>query len=180
MKLAEKQAHFIFDQEEASESGISPGISTAIIALGNPLRGDDGAGGAVVDKLATTSDLPGNIYLIEDGTTVLLDAILSKKYERVILIDAAEIKRQPGKWICLNADRLTWNPDDIDNNCDGHRLSLLNVLALGHALDALPGEVLIYAVQPMSLEWAGSLSEPVREAVSEISASILRVIRENS
>jgi hydrogenase maturation protease len=180
MNFAEKQVPFIFDQDEASEVSRSPGISIAILGLGNRFRGDDGAGCAVVDKLAITGVLPENIHLFEDGTGDLFDAILSNKYERVILIDAAEIKRQPGEWICLNADWLTWKPDDKNNCCDGHRMSLANALALGHALEVLPKELLIYAVQPMSLEWTGNLSEPVREAVSEITESILHEIREYS
>ena len=180
MNVAEKQVPFIFDQGDASEVSRPPGISTAVIGLGNHFRGDDGAGRAVIDKLAITGELPENIHLFEDGTGNLFDAILSSKYERVILIDAADIKRQPGEWICLNADRLTWKPDDKNNRCGGHRMSLANTLALGHALEVLPKELLIYAVQPMSLGWTGALSEPVREAVSEITESILHEIREYS
>jgi hydrogenase maturation protease len=178
MNLAEKQTLFTFVKEETGEVDRSPGISTAILGLGNRFRGDDGAGRAVIDKLAITGELPENIHLFEDGTGNLFDAILSSKYERVILIDAAEIKRQPGEWISLNADRLTWKPDDKNNCYDGHRMSLANAFALGHALEILPKELIIYAIQPMSLEWTGNLSEPVREAVSEITESILHEIRE--
>ena len=180
MNVAEKQASLVPDHEKNDAVGRLPGVSTAILGLGNPFRGDDGAGCAVVDMLALTGELPENIHLFEDGTCELFDAILRNKYERVILIDAAEVNHQPGEWICLNADRLTWKPDDKDNSCDGHWLSLVNILALGHAIDALPRELLIFAVQPMSLEWTGNLSEPVREAVSEISECILREIREYS
>jgi hydrogenase maturation protease len=180
MNLAKKQACFINDQEKTGVIGGSPRIPTVILGLGNRLRGDDWAGCAVVDLLASTRDLPENIYFIEDATGDLFDAILSSRYERVILIDAAEINRQPGEWICLNADRLTWNPKNKDKNYDGHRFSLLNILDLGRALGILPGEVLIYAIQPMSLEWTGTLSEPVRKAVTEISESILREIRAKS
>jgi hydrogenase maturation protease len=179
MNLAKKQASFLNDQEKTSVVGASPRIPTAILGLGNRLRGDDWAGCAVVDLLASTRELPENICFMEDATSDLFDAILSSRYERVILVDAAEINRRPGEWICLNADWLTWNQKNKDKNYDGHRFSLLNILALGRALGTLPGEVLIYAIQPLSLEWTGTLSEPVRKAVTEISESILREIRAN-
>jgi hydrogenase maturation protease len=180
MSLAIKQDSLVFDQEKTGVADRSPGFFTAILGLGNRIRGDDGVGCAVVDLLMQTRDLPEYVHLFENGTGDLFDAIFSNKYERVILIDAAEINRQPGEWICLNADRLTWKADDKDHSCNGHWLSLVNMLALGHALHALPRELLVYAVQPMAIEWTGTLSEPVREAVSEISESILREIREYS
>jgi hydrogenase maturation protease len=154
----------------------SPGISTVIVGLGQPLRGDDGAGYAVINALELIQRLPQNINILEGGTSALFDAILSNQYERAILIDAAEIGRQPGEWICLNAKQLACTPDVNNNACDSHQLNLGDLLALGQLLNVLPKTTLIYAVQPLSLEWTHQLSEPVREAVFEIAESILREI----
>ncbi len=50
--------------------------------------------------------------------------ILSNRYERVILIDAAEIGRQPGEWVCLNTEQVSRTLNDKDNAGDGHRLNI--------------------------------------------------------
>jgi hydrogenase maturation protease len=176
MNSAQKQASFRNNRGQTGVDLKSPGISTVIVGLGQPYRGDDGAGNAVVNRLAQTRGLPQNINIMEGGTSALFDAILSNKYERVILIDAAEIGRQPGEWICLNSEQATGTPNNRDCAEDGHQLNPGNLLALGRVLGVLPREMLIYAVQPLSLEWTGNLSLPVRKAVSEISESILREI----
>lgn len=176
MKLVERRAPLHIFQSEIGANGNSPSLPTAIVGLGNPLRGDDGAGTAVVSRLAHSRELPENITLLEGGTETLFDAILSNKYERVILIDAAEIGRQPGEWICLNSEQASGTPNNRDCAEDGHQLNPGNLLALGRVLGVLPREMLIYAVQPLSLEWTGNISLPVRKAVSEISESILHEI----
>lgn len=173
MILAQMQSTFVIDRRMTGADGRTPSLPTAIVGLGHPLWGDDSAGCAVLNALAQNPRLPQDINLLEGGTSALFDAILSNKYERVILIDAAEMGRKPGEWICLNADRMSWTSMDKDSFYDGHRFDLGNLLALAHALDVLPRKMLIYAVQPLSLEWTGRLSEPVREAVCEIIESIL-------
>jgi hydrogenase maturation protease len=176
MNLVQKQASSNIEPGITGADIRSPGISTVIVGLGHPFRGDDGVGNAVIENLARTQGLPQNINLLEGGTSALFDAILGNLYERVILIDAAEIGRQPGEWICLDAERLVWTPDAKNNSCDSHRLNLGDLMALGQLFNVLPKATLIYAVQPLSLEWTNQLSKPVREAVSEIAESILRDI----
>jgi hydrogenase maturation protease len=176
MNLTQKQAAFTNHRGITGADLKSPGISTVIIGLGQPFRGDDGAGYAVITRLEQTRGLPRNIDILEGGTSALFDAILSSKYERAILVDAAEIGRQPGEWICLDAKQLACTSDVNNNAYDSHQLNLGELLALGQQFNVLPKTMLIYAVQPLSLEWTHQLSEPVREAVSEIAESILREI----
>jgi hydrogenase maturation protease len=176
MNSAQKQASFRNNRGQTGVDLKSPGISTVIVGLGQPYRGDDGAGNAVVNRLAQTRGLPQNINIMEGGTSALFDAILSNKYERAILIDAAEIGRQPGEWICLNAKQLACTLEVNSKACDSHQLNLGDLLALGQLFNVLPKTTLIYAVQPLSLEWTHQLSEPLREAVSEIAESILHEI----
>jgi hydrogenase maturation protease len=172
----QKQSSFVIERGMPEAKGRTQRLPTAIVGLGHPFWGDDSAGSAVVNTLAQNPGLPQNIDLLEGGTNALFDAILSNKYEHIILIDAAEMGRQPGEWICLNADQVSCTSIDKDILYDGHRFDLGNLLALAHALDVMPRKMLIYAVQPLSLEWTGKLSEPVREAVSEIIESILELI----
>ncbi len=74
MNLAEKQASSHIDLRGTGAGSNSLSLATAIVGLGHPLRGDDGAGNAVVNALAQTRDLPGNINLLEGGTEALFDA----------------------------------------------------------------------------------------------------------
>jgi hydrogenase maturation protease len=180
MNSAQKQAYYHNGRGLTGVDLKSPGISTVIVGLGQPFWGDDGAGHAVIDRLTQIQRLPQNINILEGGTSALFDAILSNKYERAILIDAAEIGRQPGEWICLNTEQLACKPDVKNNACNSHQLNLGDLLALGQLFNVLPKTTLIYAVQPLSLEWTNQLSEPVWEAVSEIAECILREIWFNS
>ena len=58
---------------------------TLILALGNPLRGDDGVGVAVLDQL-NQMDIPSHTILMDGGTPGLETVLLLKNYQRAVEI----------------------------------------------------------------------------------------------
>ena len=148
---------------------------TLILALGNPLRGDDGIGVAVLDSLKQY-DLPAHITLLDGGTPGLEIALLLKDCERAIIIDAAEMDREPGQWMCISSDYAEFNTDDLHGTI--HGAGLAEALALGEALKILPDEILIYGVQPEAIGWEPGLSIPVKKAIPSVCAAILDIVNE--
>ena len=74
---------------------------TRIIGIGSPLRGDDGVGVVLAERLAQ-SPLPGHVEVIDGGLggLALLDAF--ETVERVILLDAADFGARPGSTALLD------------------------------------------------------------------------------
>lgn len=152
---------------------ISPAVDTLILAIGNTLRGDDGAGIAVLKKLMDSCTLPQNTTCRQCSRGGLLDELLSEQYRRTIIIDAAEMGLSPGTWIRFQISHTKVTSVDLETCGTLHDLNLAEVMALGEALDLLPPEIVIYGIQPQEAGWRPTLSKPVQIAVVEVSKVIL-------
>lgn len=146
---------------------------TLILALGNPLRGDDGVGTAVLAALAEQRPLPAAVTLSFAGATGLLSALVNHCWQRVILVDSADIGRQPGEWcrFTLPAARLAVVAGESAGYW--HRAGLAEVLALALPFATALPEIVIYGVQPATFEPGCTLSPPVRQAVPVVCSAIL-------
>jgi hydrogenase maturation protease len=61
---------------------------TLLVALGNPLSGDDGFGPLVQEQLQARADLKPAVTLVDAGTDLLNHIESFAGYDRVVLIDA--------------------------------------------------------------------------------------------
>ena len=150
--------------------------STLILGLGNSLRGDDGAGPAVVAALSQM-DLPPQVELLDGGTPGLETVLLLQGYERVIIIDAADMGLEPGEWRRFTPD--TAEIKSSENKLTGtlHAAGLAEALVLAAALDVLPGRLLIFGVQPGQIDWSMDLTEPLKAALPHLIDALIEEIR---
>ncbi|MCX6546154.1 MAG: hydrogenase maturation protease [Acidobacteria bacterium] len=58
-----------------------------VLGLGNPLVGEDGFGGAVVEWLRRRSDLPADVDLVDAHTDLLAQVETLASYDEVVLVD---------------------------------------------------------------------------------------------
>jgi len=147
---------------------------TIVLALGNPLRGDDGIGAAVINALEVSPRLPQGVDLIDGGTPGLEISLLLQGYHRVIIIDTAEMGLPPGTWaqFVLN-DNAILKPNDMYQQISVHSAGLAEALALGQSLSLLPNEITIFGIQPSIIGWSSGLSNPVQEAIPAVCSAIL-------
>jgi len=143
---------------------------TLVVALGNPQRGDDGVGAAVVARLAALP-LPADVELTDGGTPGLETALLLRDCRRAIIVDAAQMDIEPGDWQRFAPDAVSLRM--ADNRGTLHSAGLAEALALGDALGILPSDIIIYGVQPAVIGWRPGLSAAVSAAVPNVAAAIL-------
>lgn len=146
-----------------------------VLGLGNSLRGDDGAGPAVVAALSSM-DLPSHVEIIDGGTPGLETVLLLQGYERVIIVDTADMGLQPGLWRRFTPD--TAELKSSENKLQGtlHAAGLAEALVLAGALDVLPPTLIIYGIQPKDLDWSQDLTEPLRAALPDLVNAIVEEI----
>ncbi len=139
------------------------------------MRGDDGLGTAVISTLRT-QQLPPGVDLVDGGTAGLEIVLLLQEYQRVIVVDVADIGQQPGEWTCFAGETavLPHNPSALNGTL--HGAGFAEALALADALGVLPQELLIFGVQPERVDWVEGLSERVETAVSPICRAILETV----
>lgn len=156
-------------------------MTILILGLGNSFRGDDGIGPAVIAALQayvrsaegedSVAPLPPDVELVDGGTPGMETALLLEGYQRVIIVDAANLGRAPGEWIRFTPVDVALGPADMRGTL--HSAGLPEALALAEALEILPSEIVIFGVQPLETGWASGLSRPVREAIPALCEAIV-------
>jgi hydrogenase maturation protease len=135
--------------------------SVLVLGLGNPLRGDDGVGPRVIEELSRR-DLPEGATALDAGTGGLDLLHVLEGWERAVIIDAADVGREPGQFARFTPGeaRLV----DSEDATSLHNAGLAEVLALAEAIGQPLPELVIFGVQPEKIGWGEGLS-PVVEAV---------------
>ena len=137
---------------------LHPLLRIAILGVGNELRGDDGAGPAVVCALQKTLAGHENFLLADTGPAPenFTGAIRRFTPQLVILIDAAVMDEAPGsiRWI-------DWR-ETSGFSASSHTLPL-GVLA-EYLTAELSCEVFLIGIQPEDTSLEASLSKPVQHA----------------
>jgi hydrogenase maturation protease len=148
--------------------------STVILGLGSSLRGDDGVGPAVIEWL-DRQVLPPGVETIDGGTSGLDIVSILMGRERAIIVDAANVRREPGQWLRFTPDVTQLKSSDVTLSL--HSAGFAEALALGAALNVLPPTIVIYGVQPQNLDWSPQLSDAVQAAVAELGQAILQELK---
>ena len=140
----------------------------AVIGVGNALRGDDGAGPAVLGRLR--AECPAGVELCEsDGeVTGLLDALSGRR--AAIVVDAVCSGAEAGTVHCWRDDA----PALAVLRSSTHALGVADALALAEALQRRPHRVTVVAIEARHFAPGEPLSPPVAQAVDPAAAVVRR------
>ncbi|WP_018994474.1 hydrogenase maturation protease [Thioalkalivibrio sp. ALJ2] len=129
-----------------------------VIGIGNPWRGDDGIGHAVVDALV---DTPGLATAKSHGEPAELMA-LWQGHDPVILVDAIVTGAAPGTLHRLDARE----PLPRGARYSSHGIGLAEAVELARSLGELPDTLIVHGIEPTCLKDAADLSHEVRESIA--------------
>ena len=144
-----------------------------VIGLGNSLRGDDGVGPRVVEEL-NRRGLPEGVTALDVGTGGLDLLLVLEGWDRVVVVDAADVGREPGQFVRFTPDQayLAQAADRFSL----HHAGLSEVLALADALGRAMPEMVIFGVQPAEIGWREGLSPAVEAALPALTDAVLEEI----
>ena len=135
-----------------------------VIGIGNPLRGDDGVGPAIVEILKTRG-LPGARLMTCQGDGLLLIETW-KSADRVLLIDAATCGANPGTVYRFDA---FGRPLPAGFSLySTHAFGIAETIELARTLDQLPPHLVIYAIEGQNFAMGAGLSPEVERAVHDV------------
>lgn len=152
-----------------------------ILGVGNVLFGDDGFGPAVADYLFEKCNVPDDVYVMDVGTgagDILFTVSLSpRKPERIIILDAVNMRRKPGEIFELSIDEL---PRSKITNFSLHLFPSANLLK--ELRDQMGVDVVILACQAEQIPDAVSigLSDSVKNALPKAAKRALKLAEEKS
>ncbi|MEU8995370.1 hydrogenase maturation protease [Streptomyces caniferus] len=142
----------------------------AVIGVGNAFRHDDGVGWAVVDRLAQRRKrlpLSHSVrFTCTDGDPMRLISAW-EDVRLAIVVDAACARpARPGRVQRLRGGGDT--PQPPRGGTSSHGFALDDTVRLAHALDRLPGDLLVYGVEAADISLGLGLSPQVAAAVGPL------------
>ena len=141
-----------------------------VIGIGNPDRGDDGAGRAVARRLRDLG-LPGLEVLESDGEGTSLVCAWEGAHD-VVLVDACRGAGTPGSVHRIEAgeaERL-----DALNHASTHSFGVAAAVGLARALGRMPSRLVVYAIEGIHFGHGEGLSAHVDHALDEVVALVVR------
>jgi hydrogenase maturation protease len=147
-------------------------MTRLLIGLGNPQRGDDGVGIAVV-RHVTEHTIDGIEVVESDDPASLIDTWDGA--ERVVVVDAMKSGRPAGTVLVLEVTEIPL-PSDGWATGGTHALGLAAAVELSRALGRLPRRLLVVGVEADRLAAGSELSAPVHAAVQPAADAALQAL----
>ena len=157
-------------------------MRTLVIGLGNPILTDDGVGVRVAEEVSKHLPVDSDIEVTEVsiGGLTLMESMIG--YDRVILIDALQLKESnPGTIHRLSLDDLR-AISSTQHSASPHDTTLVTALEMGKQIGLnLPEEITIYAIEVENvLDFSEELTPAVAAALPEAIHSVLQELSSNN
>ena len=150
-------------------------MNIAIFGIGNILLSDDGVGVHAINKLKSEYDFPESVELIDGGTKGLDLLPLFEGRDKVLFVDAANFKKEPGTIDTVIGDKI---PAFLSQKLSVHQIGLPDMLFAARLMGITPPEVCLIGIQPKSMETGTELSEAVSIKMKDLVENVLQKLKE--
>lgn len=145
-----------------------------VLGIGNVLLTDEGIGVRALNELERRYSFPENVELLDGGTAgiELLRHIRNRDY--LIIIDAMKFNQAPG-----TVSRVEGNdvPAAFRTRISPHQLGLSDLLAAAMLTGELPENLVLFGVEPESLDIGLNLTDTVEASVEKLTGAIIDELR---
>ncbi|MBW2483935.1 MAG: HyaD/HybD family hydrogenase maturation endopeptidase [Deltaproteobacteria bacterium] len=145
-----------------------------VLGIGNVLLTDEGIGVRALKELERRYTYPTNVELLDGGTAgiELLRHIRNRDY--LIIIDAMKCGQEPGTVLRVEGDEV---PAAFRTRISPHQLGLSDLLAAAMLTDELPANLVLYGVEPESIDIGLDLTETVEANVDKLVGAVADELR---
>jgi hydrogenase maturation protease len=149
-------------------------VSILVLGLGNALMTDDAFGYRMIEALQERFCFPADVAVLDGGTLGLDLLPRLERIERLLVIDALEMGARPGTVFRLEGEEV---PRAFASKLSVHQMGLQDLLAVAELQGNLPAELVVWGVQPESIEMGLELTAPVAAAIEEAIAGVVGELR---
>lgn len=133
-------------------------MAVLVLGIGNLIMTDDGIGVRVVQRLAASHRFPPGVAVVDGGTLGLDLLPMLEGIDRLLIVDAVETGGPPGTMARLAGEEI---PLAFRTKLSPHQMGLQDLLAVADLQGNLPGEMVLWGVQPESVEVGMELTAAV-------------------
>jgi len=149
-------------------------LDILVLGIGNVLLTDEGVGVRALKELERRYIYPENVELLDGGTAgiELLRHIRNRDY--LIIIDAMKWNQKPGTVGRVEGDDV---PAAFRTRISPHQLGLSDLLAAAMLTDELPKNLVLFGVEPESLDIGLDLTDTVEASLEKLTGAIIDELR---
>ena len=138
---------------------------TVVLGLGNPLLADEGIGIEIIEALSADADKYPGIDFIDAGCGGITLLSYLEQRKKAVIIDCSFMETEPG-----TMKRFT--PEDVTSvkklsHHTLHDVDIINVIKLAEKINSCPEEIIIFGIEPKSVEPQQHLTEPLKQKLPE-------------
>ncbi len=145
-------------------------MSILVLGLGNTLMTDDAFGPRVVAELERRFAVPATVALLDGGTLGLDLLPRLEGVQKLLLLDAIDLGEAPGTVFRLSGEEV---PRAFANKLSVHQMGVQDLLAVSELQGHLPAQLVVWGVQPASVEMGLELSPAVAEALPTVLQGVI-------
>ncbi|OIQ65481.1 hydrogenase 2 maturation protease [mine drainage metagenome] len=150
-------------------------MRAVVLGIGNTILTDEAAGVRAVEALERDYSVPAEVQLIDGGTSGMEMIEDLSNIDFLLVIDVVKTGAAPGTLVTIAGQDI---PVFFRKKLSPHQIALPDVLASLELLDAIPKEIVVLGVEPVSLELgmemtpliASKIPQLVDMAVAELTA----------
>jgi hydrogenase maturation protease len=150
-------------------------LRIAILGIGNVLLSDEGVGVHVLNRLRNEYEFPEDVKLIDGGTMGLDLLPFFEGNDKVLIIDAVDLKKDPGTIGSLAGDEI---PRFLSSKLSVHQIGLPDMLFAAGLMGITPSEMCLIGIQPKSMGYGTELSEEIKAQMEALLEQVLQKLNE--
>ncbi len=145
-------------------------MNVLVLGIGNVLMMDDSVGVRAVEELEKKYCFPEGVELLDGGTSGidLLSYIGGR--DHLIIIDALKSGLPPGTVMRVEGEDV---PARFMTRISPHQLGLSDVLAAATISGRLPGNLVLFGIEPKTVRLGLGLSEEVRSSLDKLVGKVI-------
>jgi hydrogenase maturation protease len=152
-------------------------MKTLVLGIGNTLLTDEGVGVHVLKALEPMLAGCSDVTLLDGGTLSFTLAGPIEEADALIVVDAANIKSEPGEWALLEGEAM----DAFlmsNRKSTVHEVGLTDLRAIAILAGHWPDKRAMLAIRPGIVDWGEYPTPAVAAAIPPVCAAIKELIRE--
>ena len=143
-----------------------------VIGLGNLLLSDEGIGVHLIRRLSERQDKFPLVEFIDAGTGGMNVLHLIANRKKAVVIDCVKMGKKPGTI-------KRFEPTDVQttkkmSHFSLHEADILRIIELSRQLGECPDKIVIFGIEPESLEPGQKLSKTLSDGIDDYSIDIFK------
>ena len=141
-----------------------------ILGLGNILFQDEGLGVRAAECLQACNSIPEDVQVLDGGTLGLSLLPFLDDVTHLLILDTVDAGQPPGTLVRLEGKAI---PVALSHKLSMHQVGLQELLVAGSLTGSLPENIVLWGVQPETIDWGLGLTNPVENALEQLVDSVL-------